>query len=230
MPRMALLILTALYGVSILGAQAVGADADPSDALGAIANADQAQPDARDTKPVRRGGTSAKTGQPVGAQSSTQTGWRSTAALGAVVALILLLAWGYRTAIGKAALPLARGAKTSAGVLQIVSRTSIAPRHSLCLVRVGQRMVLIGVSADRLTTLDVIVDADSVASLAGRAVADNVESRSNEFRQALSDEKAHAAGVSDLLVEGVDDRSSVRLRDQLADTLQRLRTSSGVRG
>ncbi|MBL8880118.1 MAG: flagellar biosynthetic protein FliO [Phycisphaerales bacterium] len=229
MPRTALIILATWLSSAPLTAQSVDRPQEPATASSVEVSGNAEPTGAPDAKFVRRGGADAKSGQMAAQQSNSQSSWRGTAALAAVVALILLLAWGYRTAVGKAAFPLSRGTAGSTGVLQIISRMTIAPRHSLCLVRVGGRMVLIGVSADRLATLDVIADGDSVAKLAGQAVAARSESRSSEFRQALDDENALIESDADPLGEMGDDRSVGRLRDQLASTLQRLRTNSGVR-
>lgn len=90
---------------------------------------------------------------------------RSLGSLVAVIGLIALLAWGYRAAGG--GLTALRPRRS--GVIELVSRVSLSPRQSLCLVRVGPRMVLVGASGDRLTSLDVIEDAALVAQLAGDA-------------------------------------------------------------
>lgn len=223
MPRMALTFLITMFTAGV-HAQSVAADDNPRAAAPATVTTGAETTHERDAKPLRRAGA-AKPASVSPAQPATQSGWRSVAALAAVIALILLLAWGYRTAIGQSAISLMRGAPQS-GVLQIISRTSLAPRQSICLVRAGSRIVLVGLSADRMTTLDVISDPDAVAALSGQAAAARRDSRSSEFRKTLNSEQAAAEVAANERGETGDDQTVVRLRDQLAGTLQRLRLTS----
>lgn len=127
---------------------------------------------------LRRGSSGSKS---AGATpSDTGGGWlRSVGSLGAVVGVILFLAWGYKATTSGAAMRLKA---RRPGLIQIVSRTSLSNRQSFCLVRVGPRMVLVGVSGDALRTLDVIDDADLVSRLAGEAESAKT---SPEFKAAL---------------------------------------------
>ena len=97
--------------------------------------------------------------------------WRSLGSLAAVVALIVLLAWGYRAAAGGGLNIIGRPRRP--GVVQIVSRAALSPRQSICLLRVGPRMVLVGVTPEQVRRLDVIEDAGLVAQLAGDALDEN---------------------------------------------------------
>ncbi|RMF81313.1 MAG: hypothetical protein D6744_07280, partial [Planctomycetota bacterium] len=97
--------------------------------------------------------------------------WRSIGSLAAVVALIVLLAWGYRAAATSGWNIVGRPRRP--GVVQVISRAALSPRQSICLVRVGPRMVLVGVTADHVRPLDVIDDAALVAQLAGDAFDEN---------------------------------------------------------
>lgn len=132
----------------------------------------------REDRAVRRSNSGARsTGAAAGEDGG---GWlRSIGSLGAVVAVILFLAWGYRATTSGAAIRL-RARRP--GLIQIVSRTSLSNRQSLCLVRVGPRMVLVGMSGDGLRTLDVIDDADLVSRLAGEAESVKTDPR---FKAAL---------------------------------------------
>jgi len=86
---------------------------------------------------------------------------RVVLSLAAVVGLILFLKWGSKKVF---ALPSASGA----GVMQVVSRTNLAPKQQMLLVRVGRRLMVIGDSGGRLTGLGEITDPDEVASLLGQ--------------------------------------------------------------
>lgn len=84
-------------------------------------------------------------------------------ALAAVIGLILCLRWGSRKLL---ALP-APG-RTS-HLMQVVARTSLAPRQQVLLVRVGRRLMVVGDSGGALSALGQITDADEVAALLGQA-------------------------------------------------------------
>lgn len=102
------------------------------------------------------------------AAPQTSGSWmRSIASLAGVLALIGLLSWGYRCAAGGSLSLAMRGRRP--GLIEIVARSPLSPRQSLCLVRVGSRLTLVGVSGDRMTQLDVIDDAAAVASLLGES-------------------------------------------------------------
>ncbi|RMF74415.1 MAG: hypothetical protein D6744_14505, partial [Planctomycetota bacterium] len=61
--------------------------------------------------------------------------WRSIGSLAAVVALIVLLAWGYRAAATSGWNVVGRPRRP--GVVQVISHAALSPRQSICLVRVG---------------------------------------------------------------------------------------------
>lgn len=145
---------------------------------------------------------------------------RSVGSLAAVVGVILFLAWGAKS-LSRGG-PLAGRAKRT-GVIEIISRTSLSPRQSLCLVRVGQRMVLVGVTPDALRTLDVIHDPNSVAALAGEATA--VRSAENEraFRHTLENEKVQYDAPATLPATAVAGKDMRDVRERLSDALTRVK-------
>ena len=87
---------------------------------------------------------------------------RIALALTAVIGLIFLLRWGSRKMF---ALPSNAG---NAHLMQVVSRTSLSPRQQMLLVRVGRRLVMIGDSGGRLSSLGQIEDPDEVAQVLGQ--------------------------------------------------------------
>lgn len=126
-----------------------------------------------DTQPINRNGKSAapatQATAPVGGGGNGQptTSYdvgRVAMSLVAVIALILFLKWGSKKVF---ALP----STGTTGVMHVVSRTALAPRQQLLLVRVGRRLMVIGDSAGRLTGIGEIVDPDEVASLLGQTQA-----------------------------------------------------------
>jgi flagellar biogenesis protein FliO len=88
---------------------------------------------------------------------------RVTLALTAVIALILFLRWGSRKIL---AIP---AAGTSPHVMRVVARSPIAPKQNVLLLRVGQRLVIVGDSGGRLSALGQITDADEIATIVGQA-------------------------------------------------------------
>jgi len=118
---------------------------------------------------------------------ATGHSWTRTAgALAGVVGLIGLLAWGYR-ALSQGQLSLV-GRGRGQGLIQVISRTPLSARQSLCLVRIGPRLVLIGQSGDALRALDVIDDADLVARLSGWAASQRGNSSRQEFERCLQEQ------------------------------------------
>jgi flagellar biogenesis protein FliO len=83
-------------------------------------------------------------------------------ALLAVIALIFLLRW-----FGKVFFPAATG-KAQSRVVEVVSRSPLAPKQQVMLLRVGKRLLVVGDSAGQLSTLCEISDPDEVASMVGQ--------------------------------------------------------------
>jgi flagellar biogenesis protein FliO len=87
---------------------------------------------------------------------------RIGAALLAVIALIFLLRW-----FGKVFFPVATG-KAQNRVVEVVSRSPLAPKQQVMLLRVGRRLLVVGDSAGQLSTLSEITDPDEVATMVGQ--------------------------------------------------------------
>ncbi len=156
---------------------------------------------------------------------SANAGLRSTAALGGVVGLILLLAWGYRIVAGRGGRLALRS--TRPALIEVVSRTVLSPRQSLCLVRVGPRLVLLGVTPEAVRPLDVIQDADLTAQLMGWATQQRGDSHTAQFARCLERE-AETYGTGEGQEETVvpEDRRLLDLKDRLAGTVARLRAAA----
>lgn len=178
--------------------------------------------------PVTVTGGNKAVAQPVSPQPASPAGTgylRTTAALAAVVALIILLTWGYRAVAGhggRLAL-LLRG--RHAGLIEVVSRLALSPRQSLCLVRIGPRLILLGLAPGGVQALDVIQDPDLVAQLLGQAAQRRGDSHTAEFARCLE----HYAKGPQPEPEGPDEsvtpeqQQLAGVKELLADTLRRLR-------
>jgi flagellar biogenesis protein FliO len=116
-------------------------------------------------RPSAARGTNSRSSQGSGAVGSLV---RTSASLAGVVALIVLLAWGYRAASGAGNRFGSRWRGAEPGLIQVLHRTSIGPRQGLGLVRVGPQLVLLGTTHDSIRALTVVQDADLAARVAGQ--------------------------------------------------------------
>jgi flagellar biosynthetic protein FliO len=116
----------------------------------------------------------------------------------------------------------------SGGTIEVLGRNHLSPKQSLALVRVGRRVLLIGVTAERLSMLCEIDDADEVADLLVRSSGRQSVSGETDgagFDRVLDDA---AAGFADRatepteLVHGSSGRL-VQLRGELRGLLGRLK-------
>lgn len=168
---------------------------------------------------------------PTQGEAAEHTWVRTTAALGGVVGLIGLLAWGYRVVAGASGGFALTSRTRRPGLIEVLSRTALSPRQSVCLVRVGPRLVLVGVSADRLQALDVIADEELAARMIGENAGARGDSSQAVFRSCLDNESAsyESADADDELDESLtpDDVKLAHLRQELGDALARLRARSG---
>jgi flagellar biogenesis protein FliO len=105
-----------------------------------------------------------------------------------VIALIVLLAWGYRLVTGGGARLSAMARARHPGLIEVISRASLGSRQTLHLVRVGPQLILIGATHDALRTLSVIDDPDLVARLAGKQAHQQSASRAPAFQTCLEKE------------------------------------------
>ncbi len=121
------------------------------------------QPD-RAATTLQRPDTSRPSKNAVTLSDGKSTPWYRTGlgALGIVLSLIVIAVWALRRWV-----PAARVADT--GVLRVVGRVGLGPKHSLALIQMGRRFVLVGISGDRLSRLSEVADSDEVAELATRA-------------------------------------------------------------
>ncbi len=116
--------------------------------------------------------------------------WYRTGGGALVVVLVLV---GVLFAVVRKWSPSVRGGES--GVMKVVSRTALSPRHSLALVHLGRRLVLVGISPDRVDAVTEVTDAEEVAELSAR-LALPMSGAKTPFGHLLSDETLQYAPVA----------------------------------
>lgn len=71
-------------------------------------------------------------------------------------------------------------------MIKVISRHYLSPKQSICLVRVGGRVLTLGVTTERITTLAQIDDPVSAAKLVGAAESGRSGSLSGRFQSFLT--------------------------------------------
>ncbi|MBI4577932.1 MAG: flagellar biosynthetic protein FliO [Planctomycetes bacterium] len=69
--------------------------------------------------------------------------------------------------------------------LRVVGRAPLGPRHSVCLVRVGRRVLVLGVGPEGVNALATVDDPEEVAHLASDAIGRPDGSIVDSFRQVI---------------------------------------------
>ncbi|MFQ5429129.1 MAG: FliO/MopB family protein [Phycisphaerae bacterium] len=120
--------------------------------------------------------------------------------------------------------------------IRVLARRSLGGKQSLCLVRLGRRLVLVGITPDRITSLLEVGQPEEVASLLGDLERARPESFTSMFakfttREAASEPDAVEDGgrevVKDDLV--VSSAGLEQAGGRVRDLVQRVRAlSSGV--
>jgi flagellar protein FliO/FliZ len=121
-------------------------------------------PTTNPSTPIRRQtpaaqASSAEAAAPTSLLGGTSDIVRLVGALGMVLALIFAAQWAGKRLLGQQ-----RGGRSSR-VINVLSRTILAPRQQVILVSVGRRLLVVGDSAGRLTPLAEITDLEEVAEL-----------------------------------------------------------------
>ena len=71
------------------------------------------------------------------------------------------------------------------GPVTLLGRVNITPKHQVYALRVGRRVIIVGVTADHMRTLSEIDDPDEVAAVTADASGDFQGTPSRSFREAL---------------------------------------------
>lgn len=202
--------------------------ADAKDVHPAVAGAKpqaapiDSQPLSHETK------TSSAVNDPKDSTSNLETP-RVALALAAVVTLILLLRFGARRFLD---LP---GGQRSTGAVQVLSRTVLAPRQHVVLLKVGKRIIVVGDSGGQMSSLGDIADPDEVASLVGHIREEKLtvsaKAFGSLFGRAKDDlEEAPETGAnppapsSDQSAEvPAEDPEVASTREEISDLMQKVR-------
>lgn len=146
--------------------------------------------------------------------------------LGVVLGLILLLKWGWSRVGG---MPTA----SASPVVEVLSRTPVAPRNHVLLLRVGGRILVVGDSPAGMQPLSEVDDPDEIANLLTAVTAARDNSISKNFASLLNrfhgDYENSPRNVTE---EGADDNEFVydRTRDNVSGLLSRIRNMSSKGG
>ena len=100
--------------------------------------------------------------------------------LAIVLGLFFLVVWFLRRGSGTV------GGALPSDVLQILGRSQLSPKQQLQLIRVGEKLVLVAVSAGGVQTLTEVTRADEVERLAAACEGTRSGSASDSFRQVLA--------------------------------------------
>lgn len=127
--------------------------------------------------------SAASSGSPTGSNlSSTSTGsWllQTITALGVVIGLIFVVRFIYLKISGQTPV------RSANRLVEVLSRSAIAPRHQVVLLRLGRRILVVGETQSGMNTLANIDDPQEVAALLGAVEAEKPNSVSRQFTEAL---------------------------------------------
>ena len=145
--------------------------------------------------------------------------------LGLVIGIMFAIKWGYSRATGQVA-------TTNTQVVQVLGRTSIAPRNHVILLRVGSRILICSDSTHGTRTLSEITDPEEVAQILAQTSASKDNSISKGFNQMLGRYGQDYDSKGRLPNEGLDtvEFQTDRARESVTALLSRVRSMKGKGG
>ncbi len=166
-----------------------------------------------DTPLRRRSDPGADTVPAVGSR-----GWllKTLTALGVVIGLALLVRMGYARLGGKVA-------TSQSPVVEVLSRTNVAPRSHVLLLRVGGRVLVVSDSSAGMRTLASVDDPEEVADLLGAVSAAKPASISRGFAQLFQRFNEEHEQQDKLDDAGSPEQRVGRVRESMSDLLARVR-------
>jgi len=222
------LLCAAALGASALGVitPASAQAADPTARIAAHAAADAPTGDAL---PLGRssGARGIGGGAAAGEHTAATTGGGyllSTAgALGLVIGLVLAARWLIVKFSGR---PLA----APSTAVELLSRTAVAPKSHVLLLRVGRRVLVVGDAGGALRPLGEIDDADEVADLLGAVTASRPGSVTQSFGGLLDRFNRDHDAADQRRTEGADDseQHAGAALDALSGLKSRLKNLGGA--
>ncbi len=107
-------------------------------------------------------------------------------------------------------------------VLQIVARTPLSGKQHLVLLKLGRRLVLLGVTPERISTLSIVEDPEQVALLIGEIASSHPHSLVSEFEKTF-------AGEAGAYVEPEPESPDQAASGQVRGLLEKVRRLAGGR-
>ena len=109
------------------------------------------------------------------ALSSSPSLFKAFTSLLVVLGLIVVFAYIFkRFALGS-------NRPGNSGAIEIIARTVVNPKQSLCLVKLGERLLLVGLSPNHIAALTNLDDPEEIVRIMGIVEQDSVHSVSNTF-------------------------------------------------
>ncbi|MGQ9649211.1 MAG: flagellar biosynthetic protein FliO [Phycisphaerae bacterium] len=122
-----------------------------------------------------------------------------------VLALIMVLAWIVKKCLS------GRNSLISQGAVEVLSRTALSSKQSLVLVRMGRRLLLLGVTNEDINALCVVEDPDQVAMLVGEVASGRPGSITSQFAREFAEESlAYDKQMAEQEEESIDTGGQVR--------------------
>ncbi len=169
-------------------------------------------PQAMEAQPLGSSGQA-----PAGAATDGSWMLNTLGALALVIGLILVMRWAWQKLGGQVA------AGGSSPVVEVLSRTAVAPRNHVLLIRVNHRVLVVGDSSAGLRTLTTVDDPEEVADL--------LQATSAGQRRSFDRTLDRFDAQHDAELGGDDSEHRIdRARDSVSSLLARLRTVGGRGG
>lgn len=148
---------------------------------------------------------------------TTDTGWiRTGVALGTVIGLVFVLRFALLKVSrrsGGLSLALGAGGRAPSGVLEVLGRYPVSRGHTLVLLRMDRRVLLLSQCPSGCSTLTEVTDPDEVASLLVKTRDEEGATNANRFNELLHQMENDPSIVA---TERVEEAPSVGLRGRLA--------------
>ncbi len=123
--------------------------------------------------------------------------------LAGVLLLIVILAWLFRRYI------LAQKRPGSSLSLDVVARATIGPRQSLCLVKLGRHLVLVGLSPNHMAALDTVEDPEEIALILSSVSRRGSASLTASFDQLVAENSSdYDDGYPDIGADSIENNDS----------------------
>ncbi len=158
-----------------------------------------------------------------------QSGWLTDGlwALGVVLGLIMLMALGLKRWGGRLRMAVGGGDEN----MEMVSRLALSSKQSVCVIRLGRQLVVVGVTPDQITALSTIDDPDMVAELTTRRTREAAASFDRLFSSEAASYEPYVdeeeAAVSEIPLDEDDRSRYARARLEISGLLDKLRRRGG---